>query len=199
MEGVAMNQESREPSFCEVVVEGNFERSHGLLLGLHLGSGLPGRMFFSHEDGVRASFGERLREVVGLHAPICHVVVDEPARQLLERHAEAIEKRGVRVAQTRTIRGARFAFSYHAYAPQYAQQIRDLLRGLPVEAKLDGGEPHERLDLAAHATEAYAPAHQYECTGEGVISGRIDQVIAARRSLAGHPLVKADRIQLEVD
>jgi hypothetical protein len=192
------NQNRESPSFHEVVVEGSFERSHGVLLGLHLGSGEPGRMFFSHEDGVRASFGERLREAVGLHAPICHLVVDEPARELLARHAAALAERGVRIAQAKPIRGARFAFSYHAYAPQYARQIRDLLEGLPVEVKREGGEPRERIDETARGAEAYAPAHEYECTGDGMISGRIDLVIEARRGLAGHPLVKAERIQLEL-
>ena len=46
-----------EGKFYEVVVEGHFERSHGLLLGMFLGAEVQGKLYFSHEEGVHASFG----------------------------------------------------------------------------------------------------------------------------------------------
>lgn len=188
-----------EGKFYEVVVEGHFERSHGLLLGMFLGAEVQGKLYFSHEEGVHASFGERLREIVGLHAPVCHAVVDEPVRALFEHHATDLAAHDVRLAAVRGIRNSRFEFSYRTYAARYAQEIRALLNGLPQGAKLEGGEPHERTDTAVAGIEAYAPVHEYECDGAGTIIGRIDVVIEAHHRLLSHPLVKAERIVLELE
>lgn len=186
------------PAFHEVVVEGPFERSQGLLLGLALGSGVAGRLYFSHEEGIRATFGERLREALGLHAPICHVVVDEPVRDLLERLRGDLGAHGVRIAEVRAVRSARFTFSYHAYAPRDTKQIMTLLAELPLGIAREGGAPRERVDEAGQGIEAYTPVHQYEGEGAGTLSGRVDLVIEARRRLGAHPLVKVDRIELEL-
>lgn len=186
-------------AFHQVVVEGHFERCHGLLLGIFLGAGGHGRLYFSHEKGVRASFGERLREVVGLHAPVCHAVVDDAVRELFERHAKDLEAHDVRLAETRRIRGARFRFEYRAYAPRYSEEIRALLRGLPDGVVLEGGSPRERVDATSAGLEAYAPAHHYEAEGEGSVSGRVDLVIEAHQRLGAHPLVNVERIALDLD
>ena len=189
---------TQEKAFHEVVVEGHFEKSQGLLLGLVLGAGISGELYFSHEEGIRATFGERLREIVGLHAPICHAVVDEPVRALFEGHRSDLAAHDVRLAEVRAIRSARFEFHYHAYAPRYTQEIQALLAALPEGVARKGGEPRERVDERSIGIEAYAPAHHYECDGAGTISGRVDLVIEARRRLAAHPLVKVERVELEL-
>lgn len=188
-----------ETRFHEVVVEGHFERSHGMLLGLFVGSGVKGQLYFSHEEGVRASFGERIREAVGLHAPVCHAVVDGAVRDVLERHADALAAHGMRLAEVHAVRSARFQFSYKAFAPRYAKEIRDLLAGLPAGVALHGEGPTEHLDKSATGMEAYAPVHDYEFTGEGSLDGRVDLVITARAKFAAHPLMHVERIELELE
>lgn len=193
-----MTPDAKDLQFHEVVIEGHFERSHGMLLGLVVGSGTKGRLFFSHEEGVRASFGERIREAVGLHAPVCHAVVDEAVRDLLERHADDLGKHGMRLAETHPVRGAKFEFSYKAFAPRYAQEIRDVLAGLPKGVTISGEPPTEHVDKSAAGVEVYSPVHDYEFTGEGVAGGRVDVVIEARHRLGAHPLVTVERIELEL-
>ena len=193
-----MTPTESDPRFHEIVVEGHFERSHGMLLGLLIGARVKGSLFFSHEEGVRASFGERIREAVGLHAPVCHAVVDDPVRELLQGHTEALAEHGMRLAEVHSVRSSHFEFSYKAFAPRYAQEIRDLLSGMPKGAVLEGDPPRERVDKSAKGVEAYAPVHDYEFEGEGIIRGRVDLVIEARRRLAAHPLVQVERIELEL-
>jgi hypothetical protein len=166
---------------------------------MFLGSELRGKLYFSHEDGVQASFGERLREVVGLHAPVCHAVVDDTVRALFERHTQDFAAHDVRLASVRAIRSSRFEFSYRAYAPRYAEEIRALLAGRPEGVTLEGGEPREHVDQAGVGLEAYTPAHQYEAEGAGAISGRIDLVIETHHRLTSHPLVKVERIGLDLE
>ncbi len=185
--------------FHEIAFEGHFERCHGLVLGLFLGSGSSGRLFFAHEEGVTESFGERLRAAVGLHAPICHVIADTPIRELYERFADALAAHGVRLAEARVVRGAKFSFAFRAFGARHTAEFRALMAALPPGLDVQGGEPRERIDPQAAGVEAYTPAHAYESEADGIISGRVDLVIEARRRLGALPLVQAERIDLELE
>jgi hypothetical protein len=189
---------SSRPTFYEVALEGQPEQVRGILTGLVLGSGVKGRLYFSHEEGVTpVSLGERLRDLVGLQA-VCHVIVDKPVLDLLRRFEKRLVKAGeMRLAETKRIRRGRFDFAYHAYARQYGRQIRELFRSLPAGVKLEGGEPRETVDESARGIEAYSPTHHYEVEGEGTAIGRVDLLIQARRLLDDHPLVSVEPIHLE--
>lgn len=188
-----------EPKFFEIAVEGHFERTHGLVLGLFLGSGAKGRIYFGHEESITASFGERLRAAVGWHAPICHVIADSVVRDLLERSATALAAHETRIAEIHPVRSAAFEFAFRAYAPRYTADFKALVAALPKGLKLEGTDPEEHLDVKAVGVEIYAPAHAYEAEADGRVSGPVDLVIEARRRFAAHPLVKAERIELELE
>jgi hypothetical protein len=190
---------SPHPAFWEVLVEGHPERVQGLLTGLVLGSGSPARILFSDECGIKRPIGERVLEAVHLHGGISHLVVDSPGRQLLREHAKSLAAHGLHVVQERKVAGGRFRYRFHAYAPRYAEEIRELLDALPRELRHEAEEPRERIDPRAAGMEAYTPVHHYEIEGEGTVRGsRIDLLVDARRQLDDHPLVKADPIELEI-
>ena len=188
------------PTFYEVVLEGNPERTHGLLTGLLLGSGADGKLYFSHEAGVaRDSLGERIARVVGLHAAISHVLVDKPMHDLLSRYAKRIAAgSGVHISQKKRVKAAAFAFSYHAYARKYGLEIQKLLDALPTGLRIADGKPTEKIDESARGVEAYSPAHHYEISAKGTVSGRLDLLIEARAKLGDHPLVVVEPIELEL-
>jgi hypothetical protein len=199
MKNAAARAGQARPTFHEIVLEGHPEICRGLLTGLVIGADVPDGVFFSQEAGVaEQSFGERLKEMVGLHAAVCHVIVASPVRKLLERHKKRLAAEGVRVASQKRIRSARFEFRYHAYARRYGDEIRALLRKLPSGLKLEGGKGEEKIDKSAVGVEAYTPVHDYEIKGEGAVSGRIDALIRARRVLEEHPLVTVEEIQLDL-
>jgi hypothetical protein len=187
-----------EPTFHEIAAEGPIERSHGLLLGVLLGSGVTGQLYFADEEGIAGSLGERLLAAVGLHAPICHAVADTALRDLFRRFAEPLALHGLRVAQVRAVRDARFKFGFRAYTPKHTADFRALIAGLPKGIELDVGETRERLDPDAAGVEAYTAAHAYESAAEGAISGRVDLVIAARRHLSTQQLVQPGHIELDL-
>ncbi len=199
MKNTAARAGQARPTFHEVVLEGHPEVCRGLLTGLLIGADIPDGVFFSEEEGVvRQSFGEKLKEIVGLHAAVCHVIVAGPVRKLLERHKKRLAAEGVRVASQKRIRSGRFEFRYHAYARRYGEEIRALLRTLPPGLKVEGGKGEETIDKSAVGVEAYTPAHDYEIKGEGAVSGRIDSLIRARRALDEHPLVSVEPIELDL-
>jgi hypothetical protein len=199
MKKAAVRAGQARPTFHEVVLEGHPEVCRGLLTGLMIGADIADGVFFSWDEGVaRQSFGKRLKEIVGLHAAVCHVIAAGPVRKLLERHEKRLAAEGLRVASQKRIRSGRFEFRYHAYARRYGEEIRALLRTLPSGLKLEGGKGEETIDRSAVGVEAYTPVHDYEIKGEGAVSGRIDLLIRARRALKEHPLVDVEEIQLDL-
>jgi hypothetical protein len=193
--------ETRAPNarrnFYEIVLEGNPEHNRGLLIGLLRGSGIDGTLYFSYEEGVSCSIGEKLRGMVG-HAAV-HAIVDSPLRDLLKRHQKYFQTEcGSSIVDDKRIRSAQFEFQYHAYARRYGKEIQELIKSLPRGLKIEGGKPQETLDKGAKGIEAYSPAHHYEVEGEGTIGGRIDHVIEARKRLDHHPLVQVGAIELQL-
>ena len=187
------------PSFDEILLEGAPETARGLLAGLCLAGGGQERYYYGPDHGLaRPAAGGRLRELIGRPAGACHIIAAVGLGEQLERHAARIEAQtGLRLASRRRIVSARFGFSYQAFARRYATEIRALLAELPAGAALAEHDERENVDERAAGVEAYSPVHDFEATGKGVVSGRIDAVIAARANLAGHPLIKVARIELE--
>jgi hypothetical protein len=186
------------PAFYELLIEGGAERCRGLMLGLVLGSGSGVRLFFSEESGIATPLGERLLHFVRVRAGGSHLVTDSEGRRLIHRHAKGLDDAGMRIVEERRIKEGRFRYRFHAYARRYAQEIQELLETLPRELRHEPGARREKVDPQATATEGYAPVHDYEIEGDGVVRGtRIDLLVEARRKLDDHPLVKAEPIELE--
>ena len=184
----------------EVVLSGSHDTIFGLLTGLSLGADLESTIIYAHEAGVAdARVGNRIKELLHIHGHSCQIILDGPTRGLLKRKAKRIfVETGVEIASDRKIRNAEFKFSYQAYAPRYAEEIADLLDGLPKGAKLVSHKRDEKIDPSAKGAEAYAPAHDYEVKGTGEIRGRFDLVLEAHLLLDRHPLVGVDEIELEL-
>jgi len=167
-----------------------------MLSGLLIGAGSSGWVHSCHDAGVKVPLGERVLDLVHLGGA-CHVLVDATARSLLRRNAKVLEEQGLRIREERKIASARFEYRYHVYAPQYGEQIQELLKSLPKGLKHEADKPRIEVDMKARGVEVYSPVHDFEEEGKGVISGaRIDLVIEARRVLDEHPLVAAEPVEL---
>lgn len=90
------------------------------------------------------------------------------------------------------------ALRYQAYAKRYEDEIMAAVNNLPAGLKLTGFKHNVRIDPEAKGTEAYAPAHDFEATGKGVVTGPVDLVIELKRSLARFPLLQAAEIEIKV-
>ncbi|MGQ0722607.1 MAG: hypothetical protein ACT4PE_13710 [Candidatus Eiseniibacteriota bacterium] len=186
------------PTFRELLVEGGAERCEGLLLGLILGSGSGARILFCEESGIATPLGERLLQFARLRAGGTHLVTDSEGHRLIHQHAKGLADAGLRIVEERKVVEGRFRYRFRAYARRYGQEIQELLESLPRELRHEPGKRHETVDPRATATEGYAPVHDYEIEGDGVVRGaRIDLLVEARRALDDHPLVKAEPIELE--
>jgi len=187
------------PRFNEVVFRGKPKVVKAFLKGLMMGAGRDATVFFSFDEGVHhEGKTEKLKEMFGIRAIDCHVIVDGDGSAFLKKMARRIvTETGLEITANRTIRSASMSFTYTAYARRYSVEIVNLLKDLPQGLRLQGYRHDEKLDPTAKGVEAYSVAHDFEATGSGKVTGRVDLLIALKRSFADHPLIDSEDIILK--
>ncbi|MFT7699621.1 MAG: hypothetical protein ACI8S7_001449, partial [Candidatus Krumholzibacteriia bacterium] len=140
-----------------------------------------------------------LKEMFGIRAVDCHVIVGSEGSGYFKTMARRIsDETGLEISSNRYVRSASMGFEYHAYAPQYSAAILRMFKPLPKGLKMVGFSHEEKKDPDAKGIEAYSVAHEFEASGSGTITGRIDLVIALRRKMADFPLIDAEDIILKM-
>ena len=193
-------QATAAPRFYEVVFRGKPKVVKAFLKGLMMGTGIEAPVWFSFDEGVHhEGKAEMLMEMVGIRGVDCHVITNADGAAYLKQVGKRIEKEtGLKMTGNRSIRSATMTFEYHAYARQYNDEIVKALKGLPQGLKLQGYTHDEKSDPSARGVEAYTVAHDYEASGAGTVTGRIDLLIEAKRALAKFPLIKTADINLNL-
>ena len=196
---MATSRKASGHAFNEVVFRGKPKVVRACLSGLLLGAGRPARVYYSFLDGVQhEGKAEKLAEIIGMRGSDCHVIVDADTSTWLKTLSRAIAtETGLGISANRRIRGASMGVNFHAYAKRYEDEIMAVLKDLPAGVKLAGFTREVRVDPGARGVEAYAPVHEFESAGKGVITGPVDLVIALKRRLAEFPLLKAADIELK--
>jgi len=197
---MAQKKTPAKRSFYEVVLRGKPKVVRAFLSGLLMGADREATVFYSYLEGIHHEGKvEHLAEMVGLRGTDCHVVVDADTSTFLKRMARRIAgETGLEITSHRHVRSASLHFTYHAYAKRYEDEIQDFLRDLPGDVKLGGRKHDVRVDPSAKGVEAYSPAHDFEATGEGTITGPVDSVVEVKRRLADYPLIESDDIRLKL-
>ena len=187
-------------AFNEVVFQGKPKVVRAFLSGLLLGSGRRSTVYFSFLDGVQhEGKAKHLAEIVGLRSSSCHAIVDAETAIWLKGLTRAIaDETGLTITANRRIRSSSMELHYQAYARRYEDEIMAALNNLPAGLKLTGFRRDVRIEPDAKGVEAYAPAHEFEATGKGAVSGPVDLMIELKRSLARFPLLQAADIELRV-
>ncbi|RQW83951.1 MAG: hypothetical protein EHM79_14895 [Geobacter sp.] len=189
--------------FTEVVFEGHYDTVRGFIEGLQDGMGTEYKFFFSSEAEIEAeTFSELIKEWVFLGHKLQHVVMEDA---LLTKIQDVLSRKGVNdllnsnsIKSTLCVKEASFDFKFEAFARKYADEIKGLLSNLPQGVSLHHYKPEEKIDPDAEGVELYAPAHDYIFEGKGTIIGPIEQVFPFRKLLVDHPLIKAEKIYLEL-
>ena len=158
------------------------------------------RIWFSFVDGVHhEGKAERLAEMVGIRNADCHVIVDECVSSLLKKLGKKIAAdTGLEIKSHRKIRGASLSFEYQAFARKYDEEILALIRNLPASLNKRSFKHEVSKDPSARGVEAYAPAHHYEASGKGAITGPVDEMIELKKAFDGFPLIKAQDVVLKL-
>jgi hypothetical protein len=197
---MAKKKTSAKSSFYEVVFRGKPKVVRAFLSGLLMGAGRDATIYYSFLEGIHHEGKvERLAEMVGLRGTDCHVVVDAETSTYLKSMTRRItQETGLEVTSHRHVRSASMDFTYTAYARRYDEEIQAVLKKLPDGVKVVGFQHEERIDPGARGVEAYSPAHHYEATGRGTLTGRVDVIVELKRKVAEYPLIQAEDVVLKL-
>jgi hypothetical protein len=186
--------------YQEMILEGSRESVREFIHGYLLGRDLEGEVFYCGDEGIRTEgLGERLKEKLHLQHAHVHVLLEEKLQEPMRKAFDEEQKRGgPRLVKVRPVIGASFRFSFRVFRKDLGMEVRKIVENLPrdVSVSWDDG-PEEVLDPSAAGPEGYAPAHDYELHGKGLVLGDASGVIEVHRRAVAHPLLQADEIELE--
>jgi len=188
-------------TYSEVVVTGHAHGAFSYLQGFLEGRGIdPGRIFAAEDDGFACEpLRERIRDLLGPSHATLHLLV--PA-DLIPVVREGIDQAAARaepmaLKDVRPVAGARFAYTFTAFARPDAERLQarfdHLAEGLTL-APESGVEVSIEPDAAG--LEAYAPLHAFEAQGKGAVNGEVPAVIRFYRRLQEEELVQLKPLEL---
>jgi len=197
---MAAKNDTARRAFYEVVFRGKPKVVRAFLKGFVMGNVDDAVVFFSFTDGIHhEGKAEKLAEMVGLRGIDCHVVVDARTSDLIRKNRRRIEEEtGLVVTSHRSIRSAGMKFHFKTFAARYDDEIVAVLKNLPAGLRLEGFKHDVRKDPQAKGIEAYSPVHDFEASGSGTVTGRIDLLVGFKRTLADYPLVQDEDIRLKL-
>jgi hypothetical protein len=186
--------------FVEFVIEGPRGWTVGFVQGFVNGRSPDAVVLDAELEGFDVSSArERIQEFVDRRNEIAHLLVREdaepPTREAIER-CEAFG-RDLTVRLERPIISAQFEFSVTCFSKDCAARIRGYLEDLPSGTHLSADSRFEEfLDPEAAGAEVYAPVHDFEFRGHGVVLGDVEGVLRAHRRIASDELTDAGAIRL---
>jgi hypothetical protein len=192
--------DSPSPAYCELVLGGDEDFCRGLVLGLQIGACTEDASLIGLEEELaEGGLGVHLRELLGGKGRLTHLVVSAALAARTQAAAPRLEAEArLRVVAVKPLRGGRCAFSCQAFTRGHAEELRGVLAALPAGVTVADYTEKERVDKEAGGVEAYTPVHEYELKAEGLLTGRIDALLAARRQLEAHALFSVERIELDL-
>lgn len=186
-------------NFYELVIEGPFPAVKGFILGLRAGSGTSGALFFSREAHIKTeTLAKHFLEWTHLFETLCHVVVEENLRSLIETGVrDTFDTLKFKIRSVQLVKSAAFRFQFEVFAPMYADLIKATLANLPAELELsDDYAPKEHFDPVCKGVEKYAPCHDYRLEGKGSVKGPIDKVVSFYEKISKYDLIRKGPIVL---
>lgn len=192
--------------YIEITAEGDYKFMRGLLDGFILGSNLDADYYFSKDAGIESeSLGELLKEIVTLRLHIHHLVMnadlyDQFTKAIGGGKASSAVSRD-HIKSERPVKDASFTFTARTFGRKYANEIKELLKGLPGDVRLEGFEEKEDVEVPPHAgVELYTPDHDYAYEAKGKLFCRdLKTLIEIRDKMDYHPLIEVEKIRLLLD
>lgn len=186
--------------YWELVIDGPKGWDLGFLKGFLAGKGLDGRIVDAEEEGFDCSpYREKIRELLHPDRDTLHLVVPEEAIESVKQALAESTAKGhlMSLRHQRPLKGARFSFHLKVFSKEHGDRIRAFFGNLPPGARLVEVKPlTEKQDPDSMGVELYAPAHDYELTGEGTIEGDFEPVLEVYRFCRQEDLIHQKKAEL---
>ncbi len=184
-----------------VVIEGKEKQTRAFIEGLIVGADAYGSIWFIDDlDVERETIFDWIKDMV-LPDTAFSIMVEEQLFSLIERGIkdEALTFKA-KILASKTVKNASFKFSLECFSKEHGKKIKKLLEERP-----DGVFVTEetkfttKISPDAKGMELYAPVHDFEYKGAGVIYGKPRDVVRIYLQAVAEPLIKLGDIRFEFE
>jgi hypothetical protein len=190
-------------SHHEVLVAGPLAAVKGFLAGYLVARGLePGHVIVGEEHNIDCeSMIEQLKELVHIREHVSHLVVpDDIFGELTDAIGKVVSVAGIKVTAARPVRSAYFTFRYNAYTREQFDQLHAIIANLPESVRVsDDYQPTATEDPTAAGVEGYTPAHDFEASGSGSVTGSVADILDLHAKATANELFVVSGIKLHHD
>jgi hypothetical protein len=125
-----------------------------------------------------------------------HVLAPAETLKIFEEKLPTEKHPGVVVIAAHEVIDFSFRFTVDCYSRLHAQNIMDILGDQPKGLIIEGFKPYIELDPTASGVELYAPVHDFEFHGKGLVRGDVSRVIILYRNCEKEPLIKLEKMRI---
>lgn len=178
--------------YYEIIIRGDANVVDAYLKGFLAGRGIKSGFFFSREWPFHLKHvWERLK----YRGEVEHVVCVAGLRQTI---SGSIDRSNVdiEVKEMRKIESMSFHFDFKTANRKAGAAIKRALRSLPPGVAIEDLDPVESVRPDARGAEGYAPLHDYEFEGKGVVTGDVDGVLKMHKRLSGNDSFRVEDIDI---
>lgn len=191
-----------------LLIRGPYPLVRGFLAGFFAGRGIDGEVFFCEQEKIEVSLEEeegiagKLAEWIGFRRDMATSLVVEDA--VFESVLEAIDEEkgdlGLAVEASRTVRAASFEIRFETFSDEAGLEIKKLIDFHPKGVRLgDDFKMEEKRREEAAGVEGYAPEHDYELKGAGIVEGDVASIVHFRKMAIDNPLIHCETIKLTLE
>jgi len=184
-----------QEQFVRLELKGDTDVAVAFVEGYRLATPEAERVWYSHWEPIKAAgWFDALRERIGSQM---QVVLPVDMADRITEAVTATPRLKLEVGESEAIRDAVFEFSFRAFSPSEAADIRRLLEeNLPDGVSLDDYEHEEKRNPSAKGVELYSPAHEFEFKGSGRYVGTVPAVFEMVHRLADQTFIHAGDVTL---
>lgn len=185
--------------YHDVVIEGSEDHVRGYVEGLVTCQNLDEDTVIIPEDHVgKWATLDYVKKFLQLKEGKVHLIVEKALlTALIEAIASSKKPVPIKILSARPVRSASFNFSLKAFSKSVAENIKEIISGLPAGIEVKFSKWREDVRPEGKGIEAYTPEHDYELHALGHVQGSPAEVIRLYEKMEVNELIELDPVQLE--
>jgi hypothetical protein len=183
----------------EITVEGPALLIKGYIAGFLSGRGLsPDAVLVAEELPIHVEgVIERVAEWMHLQRRDSHLLVPQTLYGDVKHALEQAGPIGLRVQSDRPVASASLDFTYTAYTRRHAAELDAWVKSRADRLRVsEDYQPKEVADSSLEGIEGYAPAHEFEATARGTLTGDLLAILAEHDSAKRLSLLTVSAVRL---
>ncbi|MEN6376311.1 MAG: hypothetical protein ABFD75_16210 [Smithella sp.] len=165
-------------TYTEIMIKGEPALIKGFVIGFLEGRGDKGDTFVEEERIEEDSPLEMILHFFTGHLHLVPVIAEtgmvESLCKALQNRKEEIPSE---VVSVRNVTGAFFEFKYKTFSEGVGKSLLAFFSDLPSGIQMKTSyKPTEKITPEGKGVEAYAPLHDYELKGSGVVQGGVKEI-----------------------